>query len=65
MITDLFKFLFFKKKIFWLKKIFNRKKITIDKNHQEIFKYCKLNFSKNVILDHSYNLYEFTVFVKK
>tara|TARA_Y100000389_G_C17420818_1_gene496613 strand:- start:880 stop:1482 length:603 start_codon:yes stop_codon:yes gene_type:complete len=32
---------------------------------EEIFKYCKLNFSKNVILDHSYNLYEFTVFVKK
>jgi len=32
---------------------------------EEIFKYCKLNFSKNVLLDHSYNLYEFTVFVKK
>lgn len=32
---------------------------------EEIFKYCKLNFSKNVILDHSYNLYEFTIFVKK
>ena len=32
---------------------------------EEIFKYCKLNFSKNVLLDHSYNLYEFTIFVKK
>jgi len=32
---------------------------------EEIFKYCKLNFSKNVLLDHSYDLYEFTIFVKK
>ena len=40
MITDLLKFLFFRKNIFWLKKIFNRKKIIIDKNHQEIFEYC-------------------------
>jgi len=32
---------------------------------EEIFKYCKENFSKNVLLDHSYNLYEFAVFVKK
>ena len=41
------------------------------KNHlyyaspEEIFKYCKLNFSNNVLLDHSYDLYEFTIFVKK
>jgi len=32
---------------------------------EEIFKYCKLNFSRNVLLDHSYDLYEFTIFVKK
>ena len=32
---------------------------------EEIFKYCKLNFSNNVLLDHSYDLYEFTIFVKK
>lgn len=30
-----------------------------------IFSYCKQNFSKDVLLDHSYGLYEFTVFVKK
>lgn len=32
---------------------------------EEIFSYCKKNFSKNVLLDHSYGLYEFTIFVKK
>lgn len=31
----------------------------------EIFDYCKLNFSKNVSLIHDYNLYEFTILVKK
>jgi SAM-dependent methyltransferase len=29
------------------------------------FDYCKLNFSKNVSLIHDYNLYEFTILVKK
>jgi len=29
------------------------------------FDYCKLNFSKNVSLLHDYNLYEFTILVKK
>lgn len=32
---------------------------------EDIFRYCKVNFSKNVILDHSYPLYEFSVLVKK
>jgi SAM-dependent methyltransferase len=30
-----------------------------------IFDYCKLNFSKNVALLHDYELYEFTIIVKK
>jgi SAM-dependent methyltransferase len=30
-----------------------------------IFKYCKKNISKKVVLDHSYPLYEFTIMVKK
>ena len=34
-------------------------------NPLEIFDYCKLNFSKNVSLIHDYNLYEFTILVKK
>ena len=29
------------------------------------FDYCKQNFSKNVSLIHDYNLYEFTILVKK
>jgi SAM-dependent methyltransferase len=29
------------------------------------FDYCKINFSKNVSLIHDYNLYEFTILVKK
>lgn len=32
---------------------------------EEIFKYCKNNISKKVILNHSYPLYEFTIMVKK
>ena len=32
---------------------------------EEIFKYCKTNFSKYVSLNHSYPLYEFSIFVKK
>lgn len=31
----------------------------------EIFDYCKNNFSKNVSLLHDYNLYEFTILVRK
>lgn len=30
-----------------------------------LFDYCKLNFSKNVALLHDYNLYEFTILVRK
>jgi len=32
---------------------------------EDIFSYCKQNFSKDILLDHSYGLYEFTIFVKK
>ena len=32
---------------------------------ENIFSYCKQNFSRDVSLDHSYGLYEFTIFVKK
>jgi SAM-dependent methyltransferase len=31
----------------------------------EIFDFCKRNFSRNVSLSHDYNLYEFTIIVKK
>ena len=34
-------------------------------NPLEFFDYCKSNFSKNVSLIHDYNLYEFTILVKK
>jgi hypothetical protein len=30
-----------------------------------LFDYCKKNFSKNIALLHDYNLYEFTILVKK
>jgi hypothetical protein len=30
-----------------------------------IFDYCKTHFSKNVALLHDYNLYDFTVLVRK
>jgi hypothetical protein len=30
-----------------------------------LFDYCKKNFSKNVALLHDYNLYEFTIIVRK
>ena len=30
-----------------------------------IFDYCKRNYSKNICLNHAYNLYEFTIIVKK
>lgn len=30
-----------------------------------IFDYCKMNFSRNVALLHDYNLYEFTILVRK
>ena len=32
---------------------------------ENIFKFCKNNFSNNVSLIHDYNLYEFTILVKK
>ncbi|PIQ48569.1 MAG: SAM-dependent methyltransferase [Cytophagales bacterium CG12_big_fil_rev_8_21_14_0_65_40_12] len=32
---------------------------------EEIFAFCKKNFSKNVALLHDYNLYEFTIIVRK
>jgi SAM-dependent methyltransferase len=34
-------------------------------NPNWLFDYCKLNFSKNVALLHDYNLYEFTILVRK
>lgn len=34
-------------------------------NPMEVFSYCKNNFSRNVALLHDYNLYEFTVIVRK
>lgn len=34
-------------------------------NPLDIFDYCKKNFSKNVALLHDYNLYEFTILVRK
>lgn len=34
-------------------------------NPLEIFDYCKKNFSKNVALLHDYDLYEFTIIVRK
>ena len=34
-------------------------------NPLEIFDYCKNNFSKNVALLHDYDLYEFTIIVRK
>lgn len=30
-----------------------------------LFDYCKINFSKNVVLPHDYNLYDFTILVRK
>jgi hypothetical protein len=30
-----------------------------------LFDYCKKNFSRNVALLHDYNLYEFTILVRK
>lgn len=32
---------------------------------EKIFTFCKTNFSKYICLDHSYPLYEFSIFVKK
>lgn len=32
---------------------------------EEIFKHCKENYSRNVALLHDYNLYEFTIIVRK
>ena len=34
-------------------------------NPEEYFRFCKLNFSRNVSLLHDYSLYEFTIIVKK
>ena len=34
-------------------------------NPLELFDYCKINFSKNVALLHDYDLYDFTILVKK
>jgi len=34
-------------------------------NPGEFFDYCKLNFSRNVALLHDYDLYEFTILVRK
>ncbi|NIY94215.1 methyltransferase domain-containing protein [Vibrio diazotrophicus] len=34
-------------------------------NPMKIFEYCKINFSRNVSLFHDYDLYEFTLIVRK
>ncbi len=34
-------------------------------NPLELFDYCKVNFSKNVALLHDYDMYDFTILVKK
>jgi len=34
-------------------------------NSMELFEFCKINFSRNVALLHDYDLYEFTIIVRK